>query len=303
MKQTLMRRILPASILRYMGTCSAISNRRKIVQLAKSTRPIVLQPVPPRGGGGNIEHYYHFVFDLILPLHFLVRRTPPDVVFVLEEFGIYSERLQHLFPNRTQIANRTDIPKHTKQIHLVGMNPQWVHSNTSALEGFKRDICRTLQIDQTGKRNKILLIERLPMDPYFMTRAKRRGGGTSRSSIVNHVELTSTLRSMVRSPFEFHNLQLEKMPLKLQIEYFDTALVVFGQHGAGLANCVWMRRKSTVIELSSYNLRDHFRMISKFKRHHHFLYKTSGSDAVIDISKFISWIVSNAKLRNFFHQR
>lgn len=285
-----------------MGTYPTISNQRKILAHAQSSRLIFLQPVPPWGCGGNIEHYYHFIFDLVLPLYFVVKQTPPDVIFVLEDFGIYTDRLHDLFPHRIKIAHDIDIPKNTKRIHLIGMNPKSVHSRHDALESFKRDICSNLKVDQTGEPNKVLLIERSPMDPYFMTSSKIRGGGTSRRSILNHGELTSTIRSMVRAPFEFHNLQLENISLKEQIHYFDRALIVVGQHGAGLANCVWMRRKSIVIELSSNESRQEFRIISKLKHHHYYWYKTSGPHPLIDVDDFVNWVLRDTELGSFFHK-
>ena len=251
---------------------------------------------------GNIERYYHFIFDLILPLNCLIKKTSPNVIFIVKDFGIYTDRLQYLFPGRIKIENEINIPGNTKRIHLIGMNPKCVHLRSEALESLKRHICRNLEVVQSSRPNKILLIERLPPDSYFIKYAVRKGGGATRRSILNHEDLTSTLRSMVRAPFEFHNLKLENMTLKEQIHYFDRALVVIGQHGAGLANCIWMRRESMVIELNN-KPSNFFQPIYKLKKHHYFLYKTSGQHVTIDISNFASWILNDAKLTSFlYHQ-
>jgi len=294
------RHILNIFINRSIGALTTAYNQRKILELAKSSKLIFLEPVPPRKCGGNIERYYHFIFDLILPLNCLIKKTPPDVIFVVKDFGIYTDRLQHLFPSRIKIENKINIPRNTKRIHLIGMNPRCVHLKSGVLESFKSDICRNLEVAQSGRPNKILLIERVPPDSYFITNSEKSGGGATRRSILNHEELTSTLRSMVSASFEFHNLQLEKMSLKEQVHYFDRALIVIGQHGAGLANCIWMRRESMVIELSSRST-EFFRSISKLKKLRYILYKTSGPHTTIDISNFANWILNDAKLRSFFY--
>jgi hypothetical protein len=283
-----------------MATLSTVNNQQEILELAKSNKLIFLEPVPPLKGGGNIEHYYHFIFDLSLPLYFLVNKTPPDVIFAFKAFGIYTDRLQHLFPNRIRIEDDGNIPKKTKRMYLIGMDPNCVHLRKSALESFKRYVCNNLEVDQRGRPNKILLIERISPDPYFITSATIKGGGTLRRSIHNHEEVASTLRSMVRAPFEFHNLQLEKIPLQEQVQYFDRAIIVFGQHGAGLANCIWMRSKSMVIELSNNKSLKNFRIISRLKKQHYFLYNTWGSHTSIDNDHFANWILDDAKLRGFF---
>jgi len=145
-----------------------------------------------------------------------------------------------------------------------------------------------------------LLIERLPPDRYFIEEAQIKGSGASRRSILNHDDLNSTLRSMVREPFVFHNLQLEKITFKEQVDYFSKAKVVIAQHGAGLANCVWMNPKSLVVELTSYINFDHFSIISKLKQHSYYLYGLSSPHSEVDVDNFADWILGDVKLRNFF---
>ena len=268
-----MRTAIPRFIRRRMSALTTVYNQRKIIELSKSSKLIFLEPVSPGTCSGNIENYYHFIFDLVFPLNCLIKKAPPDVIFVIKDFGIYTDRLQHLFPGRIEIEREINIPGNAKRIHLIGMNPKCVYFKSGTLENLKIDICRNLDIAQDGKPNKILLIERLPPDSNLITYATSEGGGTTRRSILNHEDLTSTLRSMVRSPLEFHNLQLENMTFKEQVHYFDRALIVIGQHGAGLANCIWMRRESIVIELSS-KPSNFFQPLCKLKKHHYFLYKT-----------------------------
>jgi len=235
-------------------------------------------------------------------LHCLLKKAPTDVVFGIKDFGIYTDRLQHLFPGRIKIEKEINIPGNAKRMHLIGMNPKCVYFKSEILENLKIDICRNLDIALDGKPNKILLIERLPLDSSLMANATSEGGGTTRRSILNHEDLTSTLRSMVRPPLEFHNLQLENMTFKEQVQYFDRALIVIGQHGAGLANCIWMRRESIVIELSN-KPSNFFQPLCKLKKHHYILYKTVEKHITVDTNNFANWILKDARLNSFFYQK
>ncbi|MEM9905555.1 MAG: glycosyltransferase family 61 protein [Cyanobacteria bacterium P01_D01_bin.44] len=291
-------RLIPKFIQKHRSTFAVASNQRKILKFAKSNKLIFLEPTPPPRGSGSIENYYHFIVDTVLPLYFVLTQTPADVIFIIRGLGIHADKLRQLFSNRIKVEDKTNIQRGFKTSALVGMNPRFVNVNSSDLEKFKGDICSYLKVDQNSQSNRILLIERLPPDPYFI--ATGHESGSSRRSILNHGELASALKSMVKAPFEFHNIQLEKISFEEQVDYFDKALVVIAQHGAGLANCIWMKQNSIVIELNSREELEHFKVISKLREHHYFLYKTSSIHATVDINSFTNWLLSNEKLNRFF---
>ena len=298
---SILQKTTPNLTHKIIDTLSVIDNQRMIVNLAKSNKFLFINPVPLRKkGGGNIEHYFHFIFDLVLPLYLVIKRAPPNVVFLLKDFGIYTNRLLDIFPNRIKISIGSQIPENVKRIKLFGMNPNWVNLNTVDLVNLKKYICRNFNIDQDSRPNKIILIERLLPKPYFMTEATLKGGGALRRSIVNHPDLASAIKSIVKHPYEFHNLQLENLSLTEQIQYCDQALVIIAQHGAGLANIIWMKQKSIVIELRADDSRDFFQSICEVMSHNYLLYKTDAKHATIDIDNFSEWILSNDVLKGFF---
>lgn len=294
-----MKQRILQELYRKLNVLRISRNQREILEACKSNKLIFLTPVPPPPLGGHVEHYYHFVFDLVLPLNTLLRNTPSNVVFVLEQFGIFTNRLQHLLPDRVRVQDESTIPKDAKRMQLMGMNPFWVQLTRKAIETFSYDICSRLEIDQTGNNDKILLIERLPPDRYFVEEAKVKGAGSFRRSILNHDDLKTTLRSMVREPFVFHNLQLEKIPFREQVDYFSKAKVVIAQHGASLVNCIWMKPNSVVVELSSDKYFNHFALISKLKNHSYHLYRLPDSHSEVDLDSFANWISGDVKLRRF----
>ncbi|HHP7230355.1 MAG TPA: glycosyltransferase 61 family protein [Xenococcaceae cyanobacterium] len=281
---------------------AVLSNQIQILELSKSEKIILLKPINPDGGLGSIEHYYHFIFDLLLPIYYLLQKTFPSNLFLLEDFGIFTNQLVRIFPESIQIIDKISLQQNRcSRVQLIGMNPKVVFFKNKILEDFKQNISFRLKVNLRGEANKILLIERLPPDKYFLLDAQSKGGGALRRSIINHAKLASTLASMVKNPFEFYNIQLETISLEAQIDYFDKAAVVIAQHGAGLANCVWMRRKKAVIELNHNELKlNHFRIISKLKQLDYFLYKTESTHIKIDLKKFTSWLLKQSIMKQYF---
>jgi hypothetical protein len=279
------------------------NNQRQILKISETQEYVYLEPTPPPGGGcgGNIERYYHFIVDLVLPFYFLVNKNS-KAIFILGEFGILTDIFKALFLDRVKIISSFDTSKEAPTIKLLGMNPRCVEVKHSEIQNFSRSIQKGLGISQSEKPNKVLLVERLPPDPYYITQAKMKGGGATRRSIVNHKDLNLVLQSMVKEPFEFHNLQLEKIAFEQQVEYFSQACVVIAQHGAGLANCIWMQPGSVVIELNHSHSKDHFRAISKIKKHCYFCYEIASEHPEIDLDHFADWILNDPRLRTFFNR-
>ncbi len=300
-----MKNVMKASrrlfFLRYWNTLTIAYIQRKVALLSKSSDTIFLTPVRPRGCGGHIDRYYHFIFDLAFPLYLLIEKTPSNVIFVVKEFGGNSERLQHMFPNRLKVENKNDVwSADEKTIKLIGMNPKGVLLKSNMYENFKSYIFNNFAIEQDKKRNKVLLIERISPAPQFL--AEATGSGSLRRSIINHAELASEMESMVQEPYEFHNLRLENVSFREQLQLFDSAMVVVGQHGAGLSNGVWMQPKSILLELNHIDNVTHFQMISKAKELQYRMYKTSDAHAEIDINDFVNWIMNNEQLKDIFQR-
>lgn len=90
----------------------------------------------------------------------------------------------------------------------------------------------------------------------------RKGGlgasvsGAARRHIANHAavaEAVSTiakeLRNASKADFGFMEIAFEDLPLNRQLKVLSAGAVLIGLHGAGLANCVWLRDRASVLEL------------------------------------------------------
>jgi hypothetical protein len=269
------------------GTRSALENQRGIIQAARSRDRVFLDPVPPAGCRGNVEHYYHFLFDLLLPIHLLIRKGL-EARLQVAPFGPYTERVEQFFPGRVEVAERTD--ESVPRLDLVGLNPRCVNLEAEDLRSFARHARSLFSIQPGDHASAVLLIERLAPDPYFMTEARVPGSGTSRRSILNHAALARGMEARTNSPLRFRNLQLETMTLADQVARFSDARAVIGQHGAGLANCIWMRPGSLVIELSPDPCMDHFESLCRVMGLKFHRYPIRGEHAVIDVDHLGDWL-------------
>jgi hypothetical protein len=287
------------SRIRVRNLISVRKNQAQILKLSKSEKRILLKP---KTLGGNVEHYYHFILDLALPLNNLINKTSPKNVFLVENnLGPFTERLLQLYPDRVEILDRGARHREICSAHLIGMNPRHVLLTKNTLEKFRKDTCHRLQIGQSIKPSKILLIERLPPEEYFLTKAKIKGGGALRRSILNHEALVSKLQTIVKYPSNFYNLRLEKLPFQEQIELFDKAAVVVAQHGAGLTNCIWVRSGGVVIEIGDNNNNHAFRKISQLRNLQYFHYRTESEHTTLDLNDFIPWLLSKSICRQYFN--
>jgi capsular polysaccharide biosynthesis protein len=99
------------------------------------------------------------------------------------------------------------------------------------------------------------------------------------------------------------NISLEYLPIFEQFHLFNKAKLVIAQHGAALANIIFMKKKTQLIEIINKVLLDQgenwFKPISKISKIKHYQYITVNKDVkkfmdkdsvllnLIDFEKFI----------------
>ena len=292
--KSLIKDIIPTPILRRLRDTLVARNQRQIMRECDKHSRIFLRPE------NRVEHYFHFLFDMALPFSRLIQTAPPNVIFVIKDFGIFTDRIVELFSNRVEIAKDDQGVQGLEALPLTGMNPQFVHLDFLHIRKFKNHVRDVFKLDANSDRNQVLLIERMPPNSYFVNDAVKKGAGASRRSIPNHRELADAISSIVQPPHEFLNLRLEEISFEEQIRHFDRAAVVIGQHGAGLANCIWMRPESNVVELSHKPSLKHFRVVSQVMKHNYILQKTSGPHEAINVDELIGELLSKFKRKEIF---
>lgn len=264
-------------------------NQQKIIKLINNGfDEIALHPIPFSGG---VEHYYHFVFDFLLPIVTLFGKTGKDFKITVNYFGVLTPILKLLLKDNVKILDKNDLLPEKNKINLIGMNPTKVEVGFDQVNFLNHFVRRVLDIDFCEKPDKILLIERLPPNEYFLNEAIRKGSGASRRSIINHNELRGCLSEKIPEEYDFQNVQLEEMAFREQVRCFSRAKVVVAQHGAGLANIIWMNPQAVVFELGldGNNL---FKRISRIMGHEYFCENYSDPHIRIDCENFIKKLIS-----------
>ncbi len=245
------KKFIPESFLAGLRAWVAKRNRRSILRNRRSG-PLTLKP------DACVEHYYHFLFDLCLPLFLLVNESQAN--FKLRLRGPFANITQELFGDRAKAID-PHTPSDSMDLVLRGMNPQLVSLSRQQIAAFRQFVLHRYAIGPSGPCRLVLLIERMPPDHFFKEEATKKGGGSSRRSIPNHTELANAISNATPKPFKFRNVRLEQLTFEEQVRAFSQAHLVIGQHGAGLANCLWLPKQSKVLELS-HNLKlQHFKKI------------------------------------------
>ncbi len=260
------------------------------MDLAKRHEGVLLRPTPPPGNGGSVEHFYHFLFDLMLPLFFITEEGGGGTRFEIERRGPFMGWLETAYPGRIALVAE-GRGESGAEAELTGMNPQSVQLTSGEMRAFRDRMMRRFGAGDASSAGTVLLVERRAPGPYYTSEQCRvKGGGTLRRSIPNHGELRDALGRAVRDPGAFVNLQLEGVPLDKQMELFGSAEVVVAQHGAALANLVWMREGAAVVELNDEREQNHFRVVAGCRNLRHFTYRTAGPHAAIDCAAFMEWL-------------
>jgi hypothetical protein len=278
---------MPTPDHRQRNRALLVENQRRLCERARAASVLRLLPIAPPGCRGSIEHYWHLIVDLVLPLQSLLSGGLKNVRFRLDDFGVLSGHALRLFPDCLEIGPADAATSNLPVAGLMGMNPRCMALAPAEISRFREDVRRKLGVQKAGRGDDVVLIERLPPDDYYLRRG--RGGGAQRRSIINHAELQAALEKHVRPPWRFSNVQLETLTLAEQVELFGRARLVIGQHGAGLTNALWMRSGTTVLELSHDPEANHFRRLAELRGLQHLAYPITGKHAVVNVEDFLRW--------------
>lgn len=272
----------------------ASHNQRQILRLCRQHKNIFLQVRPTRGCGGKPDHFFHFLFDLLLPLHKVILAAPQTIHFTVSGLGPFAEMAEQIFPGRLRALEDKlrgeDVPDSFGQCPLTGMNPRACVLYSRELLEFRRHVFAALQCEPVLQPNSVLLIERIPPQQYYA--GKKNSSGASRRSIINHGELREAVEALFTPQRQVVNLQLEKLSMREQIEHFASADIVIAQHGAGLSNALWMSNRARVLEISIDRSDNHFIKLCQSLGVKHHYYQANDDHAVIDLDNFESWVRS-----------
>jgi len=237
---------------------------------------------------GSIEHFYHFLLGVFVPLIYTLSNTWSKEQFtsiLIRSCGPLDELIREIGDNRIKIIDKHEHERLriAKEVGVSrgDVSPVAQHSPVrfSSIQGYDDPIffdCFKFRESQRILLNfdkikyertwllqrwsagggRILLIQRGPSHPFYHSeRSENKGSGQERRSIANHDELYRSLR---RRHVGSLNVMTEGLTLARQIALFSLADIIIAQHGAALANTVWAKPTATVIEILPVNCHSHY---------------------------------------------
>lgn len=224
---------------------------------------------------GSVEHYYHFLLGFFIPLvlahdrrlnskgHFKIyirscaimdshvtTNLPPDVIIIDKKaheviaFKSYAARqkMKNLVFDRIEGYDHPDSYDFDDFSRAKRILKKQL---SSKIEAAKVEFDKSRLVQSCPL--KIVLIYRQPPDPFYtLGSAEIKGAGSSRRSIQNFEQLSESLSTH----FDYVIVTaLENTSLAYQIALFEHADVIVGQHGAALANTIWCRPNTKLVEI------------------------------------------------------
>ncbi len=232
-------------------------------------REVYVFPTP---GLGSVQHFHHFLYAMLVPLldqwYTLTSRHRSARIFV-QSCGPFDKVLKELNLPRIEIAPPDPALKRRvqKQIADGDQGVEIVllkrHDYPRSYRGRVYRVARDLlsfrhadtinsHVEHINSRFKpgsprILMIDRAKPDAFYASKhSEVKTAGSERRSIPNFAELAAALDE------KFGNVlpvTLEGKTLLYQMALFSSVDLIVCQHGAALANLIWSRPGTRVIEI------------------------------------------------------
>jgi hypothetical protein len=207
---------------------------------------------------GSVEHYWHFFMGYYMPLleiYETLHLCEKSKIFV-RSCGPMNPHLQDPQIPHLEILSKEQHAKLAKECRSdVNYLVSYGMDQPQAFERERLARAKACFLKLPSSHNKTpdqpknnaILIDRGPPNPYYLTtEAEIRGGGASRRSLPNFEELLAQAMG-TRPDVECHYLENYSLPQQFQC-FWNAELVVF-QHGAAMANLIFCRAGTKVIEI------------------------------------------------------
>lgn len=206
---------------------------------------------------GNVNHYYHFFMNCLVPVILYHERNPGKKLRLCSShIGGMAAIFKDILPN---MQFSKDCGKDT--VFLKGYDDDYGKGVKRITQGMRLSVLRhfaTFRVNMTKpmKLNEtaVLLIGRdRPHHPISSPAQGRKleTTGAQRRAIRNFEELDRVLRYKFGS---VNTVYLEGLSIRMQYQLFRSAKVIVAQHGAALSNLFFVTNNITkgVVEISPY---------------------------------------------------
>jgi hypothetical protein len=206
----------------------------------------------PWNTNGSVEHYYHFLLGYFLPLAIRCDkegRTP----FRVRDCGpmnrIFGEVAHDWMIEVMDPGEHLEESSLRSASYVVGMDAstRYDPEKLRAAAAVVRDALGVASnAEVCGNVARILVVSRGEPDPFYSVgSAEIATSGTDRRSIPNLSDVATALADLGIVTI----CALERATLAEQVQAFQAADIVVAQHGAALANLVWCRSGTGVVQV------------------------------------------------------
>jgi len=211
---------------------------------------------------GWYDSYYHFTLECLVKV-FLLRKHLPEstIIFPKNVSKYHLEWFQLLDVKNILFLNENEVAQ-SHQVISCNFPEKDLNHHSQITPDFRNWI-----IDKIN--NKGLLIQPSYNNKIFINRPNAR-----HRKLMNESEVIKQLQE-----FGFNIIELEKLSVLEQINLFYHSKVVLGIHGAGLTNCLFMKKDSKVIDFIHEKFIQHcFLKLSKILELDYSQVKCKGND-------------------------
>jgi hypothetical protein len=265
---------------------------------------------------GSIKHYFHFFYGVFIPiiLEYIVQSEEyPNLTFVIgDDVGPMLKILLELpidIKLKQFLPNYNELEVEEKYLQPLDKHPninkkydKFITPNIyNEVNQFMRgcigiydlvlnpyDTYDVVLIER--KINKAISTEHFAKNEYTNV---MKTSGSERRSIINHEEFFEQIKKMYPKK-KVINVSLEYMPIFDQYHLFNNTTLVIAQHGASLAQIIFMKPNTYVIEIVSKikQKENWFEPISNVCGINHYKYLTEHEHTTIDVEDFKNFVIS-----------
>ncbi len=186
-------------------------------------------------GGGGLDNYFHWLFDVLPRFHLLKVSGLFQRVnwFIIPSCSLpyQLETLKALGISQSQIIDGSKV-NHIEADKIIASSS---HRNAGQMEKWVCDFLRESFVETLRPNEK-----KYP-SLFYITRNDSRS-----RNVINENELIALLNR-----FGFTTLSLSGLSFEEQVRLFNSAEVIVSPHGAGLANLVFCKEGTKIIEIFS----------------------------------------------------
>jgi hypothetical protein len=281
---------------------------------------------------GTILHYYHFFYAMFVPLileYVKTKNKNPDkhIVLIIDTKVGAMFRILAELPLDIRIKKMmTDYDKlivKTKYLVVMDIHPSVTDQDTTSRDaklidkGYARRITKNdiqivnnfmqdcimnndLVLDRSNNYDIVIIVRKVNIfynsENYrFGKKSDIRLNGAQKRSIPNITEIFAMVKKMFPKK-RIIIISLDVLPIFIQYQLFHNAELIIAQHGASLANIIFMKPHSTLIEIinrQKYNEERWFVPLTAISDVKHVEHVTEESHSVIDLNEFKSVVLKN----------